>query len=510
MIAPETNQLDLSRPVAAADSLGDKAPERHRFTTKKVLITGETEILNTQNGKTCLLAAIRLVSKMVRGVSIFLPEGSPLEGEVSQLLTNISHGEQPPIILKGTDFTCFDAILSVGTDGRPDLPWTTINSNGFTARVSSGSTSLLRDCSQPNPIGALAAASLGAAEIFKRLIKLVPERGELFDGLYFSLYSYEVKEDPGPPLPDCIPIDLLLVGIGAIGNGVLCLLDALPISGRAVFVDKQAFAEENLGTCIMIGPKDIGSPKARFAETLLGEKLECVGFPQDIIEFNATTVKGLPYPKIIISALDQIEPRHAVQSLWPNLVIDGAIGTFACEATLHPWPEDLSCLYCDFERPPKCSEKLESELTGLTEERLRETTSRITEDDVRTAPVAKRQWLRKQIGKEICSVVSEATIEKLSRELQQKEFEPSVPFVACLSSCIIVTELIRHTLQWPRVLETGFQFDVLVGPQRGIRKAHLRKRSCICVQRNHIINALRVKHGLEPIGPVSGPAKLDS
>jgi ThiF family len=494
----KTDQLDLSRPVAAADSLGDQAPERHRFTTKRVLLTGEPEILDTQNGKDCLLAAVRMLSKMVRGVSILLPEASPLERDVSQVLKDISFGAHPPLIVKDADLRSFHAILSVGSNTRPDLPWTTINSNGWTARVSSGPTHLSRDCNQSNPVGALAAVSLGAAEVFKRLIKLIPERGELFDALAFSLYSYDAKDEPGPPLPDSIPIDILLVGVGAIGNGVLFLLEALPISGRAVFVDNQSFGEENLGTCILIGPKDIGSSKAQFAESLLSKKLSCLGFPQDIVEFNAVTVKKLPYPKIILSGLDQIEPRHAVQSLWPNLVIDGAIGIFACEATLHPWGEDLSCLYCDFERPPERSEKLESKLTGLREERLGDMTSLVTDKDVRAAPIEKRARLKTQIGKEICSVVSEATVEKLSQEAQQKGFEPSVPFVACLSSCMMITELIRETLRWPKVLETGFQFDVLMGPEHGIRKAHSRKPNCICVQRKRIIDSLRTKHGLEP------------
>lgn len=435
---------------------------------------------------------------MTCDLKIWIPEGAGLGDETSQLIEHISFGDKPELLSTPPDITAFDAILSVGAETHSELPWTTINSNGWEARVSSGPTALSSVCDQSNPVGALAAASLGASEIFKRLIKLVPERGEPLDGLDFSFYSYEIGNDPGPQLPDKIPIEIFVMGIGAIGNGVVHLLNSLPVSGTAFFVDKQKFAKENLGTCILIGPEDLDTPKAIFAAKLLASKLATQGFPQDLSEFAATTVKEIPYPRIILNGLDEIYPRHSVQSLWPDLIIDGAIGAFACEVTLHPWADDLSCLFCDFENPPQSSEHLESELTGLRVDRLKDMHSVVTKDDVRAAPAQKRKWLGTQVGKELCSVVSEATIEKLSQEKQKEGFQPSVPFVACLSSCMVVAELVRQMLQWPRILETGFQFDVLAGPQYGIRKAHSRKPTCICVQRKNTIELLRKKHGLKP------------
>jgi hypothetical protein len=70
-----------------------------------------------------------------------------------------------------------------------------------------------------NPVGALAAACLGVGEVFKRLIKLRPERGEMLDGFSFSLRSYLAGDtDCGPALPSSLKVDLLLVGGGAIRN----------------------------------------------------------------------------------------------------------------------------------------------------------------------------------------------------------------------------------------------------------------------------------------------------
>ena len=102
---------------------------------------------------------------------------------------------------EGRGLRTYDAILSVGVAARSALPWTVINSNGWLARVSSGPSSLPRKCDLANPVGALAAACCGVSEVFKRLIALRAQRGELLDGISFSLWSYSPTDDPGPPLP---------------------------------------------------------------------------------------------------------------------------------------------------------------------------------------------------------------------------------------------------------------------------------------------------------------------
>src|SRR6266446_1543396 len=138
MMIPDTESLVFSRPAAAADSLGDKAPDRHRFTEKKVLLTGEANILGLENGRNCLLNSIRILTRMTRGLKIWIPEGANLREETSRLIDHISFGDKPELLSAPPDFTTFDAILSVGAETHSDLPWTTINSNGWVARVSSG------------------------------------------------------------------------------------------------------------------------------------------------------------------------------------------------------------------------------------------------------------------------------------------------------------------------------------------------------------------------------------
>ena len=47
--------LAFSRPRATAKGLGELAPDRNRFTSKRVLLTGEPAALATSNGRVMLL-----------------------------------------------------------------------------------------------------------------------------------------------------------------------------------------------------------------------------------------------------------------------------------------------------------------------------------------------------------------------------------------------------------------------------------------------------------------------
>src|SRR5260370_35878641 len=156
---PDAESLAFSRPAAAADSLGDKAPDRHRFTEKKVLLTGEGTVLGFENGRNCFLNSIRILTRMTRGLKIWIPEGTGLRDEASQLIEHISFGGKPWRLATAPDFTMFDAILSVGAETHSDLPWTTRNSNGCVARVSSVATAPSSLCDHPHPLGALASAA---------------------------------------------------------------------------------------------------------------------------------------------------------------------------------------------------------------------------------------------------------------------------------------------------------------------------------------------------------------
>lgn len=489
------NELHYSRPQATPASLGDMAEDHHRFVDKRVLLSGEPEVLATENGRACLLAGLHLLPRLCRNVELALPQSMPeLRAACKQVAGRVAFG-MPLVFLDGPPtLPSYDAILNVGTTARPDLNWTVINSEGWLARVSSGHIGLPCQCRNPNPMGALAAACLGTTEVFKRLLRLKAARGAMLEGLIFSLFNYQIGEaaDPGPDLPERLIGMPLIVGAGAIGNGIVYLLRELKLNGQVWIVDPQVFGPENLGTCILIGSADIGRPKAEVMADYL-KPTSSVEWYQESFEVLRSQLGGeVPYPQVVLNGLDNVEARHAVQGIWPDLIIDGAIGTFGCQVSIHPWGEDIACLRCLFQPPNgEPAEQRASRATGLSPTRIKRGDEPVTELDVRSAPLVQQAWLAARIGRPICAVVQEGIARELSDEHQRVGFGPSVPFVAGLSACMVVSEFVKQLVKWPTPLAPRFQMDVLRGPQYGLEFPEKRHRNCLCVTRQSSIDKAR-------------------
>jgi hypothetical protein len=483
--------LAFSRPAMTAAKLATQAIDHQRFLAKKVLLTGDRETLKTFNGRECFVNALALLIRICQNIHIYIPPGcDDLKPVCEDFTTRIAFGPGLEHCDQIDDLGLFDAVLSVGTAVKPGLPWTTINSNGWLARVSSGTRSLPSDVAMQNPVGALAAACLGVGEVFKRLIRLKPERGEMLDGFSFSLRSYLAGDtDCGPALPSSLEVDFLLVGGGAIGNGTVRLLSRLPLRGRIDIVDAQTYADENLGTCLLMGSADLGKPKAETLAAYLQTPLvEAKPFKMTFEEYARL---GRRTPPIVLNGLDNIPSRHQVQrSTWSDLIVDGAIGDFTCQVSRHPWPGDIACLICLFREPAGSSaETVQREATGLTLESLSRPGDLLSATDADGAPVRKREFLRARLGKPICSVIQEGIALKISEDEQQKGFEPSVAFTACFSACMVVSEMVAHVMKWPSTLAPRFQFDFLMGPQYGLELPQGRRPSCICSRHKNIERA---------------------
>jgi molybdopterin/thiamine biosynthesis adenylyltransferase len=487
-----------SRPEKCAAGIGDAAPGHHQFVDERVLLTGEAGVLASQNGRHCFRNSLLLLVRTHRNVSVWLPAGcEQLLSECREVADRVCFDGEVEFARTKPEYSQFSAVLSVGTKVEPSLPWTVVNANGWLARVSSGRTSISADCGQFNPIAALAAACFGVAETFKRTIRLKESRGRLLDGMSFSLRTYSYGNDPGPALPRSLCVDMLLVGLGAIGNGVLHLLSELPVVGVVRFVDLQSFEEENLGTCLLIGPSNVGDSKAEFAAERLSRKIDARAYEMKIEDFASNVANlGETYPRQILCALDNIVARHAAQNLWPDLLIDGAIGDFPCQVSSWSWESPSACLQCIFESPKTSASMMASRATGLHPVRAMDGESRVSEADVASAPPEKAQWLRTRVGRRVCSVVQEGIAAEISTKVQHASFAPSVPFVACMSACMMVAELVSHVACWDTELKTRFQFDLLQGPEYGEMYAEDCHTDCFRVGRKSIIERHRAQRSV--------------
>jgi molybdopterin/thiamine biosynthesis adenylyltransferase len=521
--------LSYSRPLATAARLGDDAPDRHRFLEKHVILTGDPAILATPNGRLMALTALRLLPRLTPHVTVWLP-GAPatLVDELAREGERIAFGGR---VLVHTDATPLDddvirhadAVLSVGAgprratdaesrDGILDPAaglaerWTTIASNGWCTWVARGPLPTAVSTTQANPIGAVFAASLGVAEVFKVLIVLKSERGAPADGTPFSLLTYRAGDGaPGPALPDLLDIDALLVGVGAIGNGIVAVLAEFTLAGRVVVIDRQTYGPENLGTCILVGPKDLGTEKPMLARRALAHLAPGLEVDPRFGDAEELLSAVRPAPAVILNGLDSREARRAAQRLWVDVTVDGAIGDFMCQVSCHPGDPnvDTACLRCLFapETGPRADE-VAAAASGLRIDRVN-VDDVVREEDVLAAPEEHREALRTQVGRPICSVTSEAVARAISAVEQRKGFEPSVPFVATCSAAMVVGEWVKAVTGLPSTLDPRFQFDVLHGPAAGSDFPESRHADCECVQRRGVIAQFRAARHASNVAPVS-------
>lgn len=482
----------LSRPLAVGARFAEVPEDAHRFVDKTVLLTGDAEVLLTPNGSCAIEAGLLLLLRICQNVVVTIPDRCrSLRSHLEHLAAHAAFGK-PTTFVEHADAARFDAALKVGIRGGRGLT-AVVNSNGWLARVASGGRDLPGNFDQANPIAALFASSLGVSEVFKRLLPVRRQRAGPIDNLEFSLYSFRTAgSDPGPRLPASLPLRAMLVGAGAIGNGVVYVLSRLPMVGDLSLIDYQQYGDENLGTCLLIGPDDIGQPKALVLSGHGRNGLRMRGFPEELAQFQTRLGEELPHPTIVLSAVDSVAARHAIQDLWPDLVINGAIGDFPCEVSRHPWGEDVACMRCTYQDPPgERAEVVQSRLTGLPADRLLDLTRELEAEDVGAAAGDKRVFLQSRLGRQLCSIVDEAMAQYLADEQLRPGFQPSVPFVATMAAALMMGELVKSLGGWPTDLAPRFQFDSLIGPQAGQAFPEPRRASCVCRTRRDNIDRVR-------------------
>jgi molybdopterin/thiamine biosynthesis adenylyltransferase len=475
--------LAYSRPAAVAVRLV-KDSLASQLLSKPVLLTADMVALETPAGRSTYLAALSLLTRFCAQLTVRLPgSGSKFHAQVDALAKRIHYAGAINLIGDGApDWQRFGAVLNVGGTLRRDLPWTSIACDGWAVQVCStgGPMALKFRCF--NPAATLAVASLGATEVFKRLLGVLPDQGPLFNNEIFSLLDYTVTTDPGPDIRGPIKLDCLLAGHGAIGNGIRHVLLELPLEGWIAIVDNQAAGEENWGTYIDLDRHGFGHPKAEIAASGWGHSVTPVAFPLDLSAAVGLVGTHIPHPSVVLSGLDNIPARHELQQFWPDLLIDGAIGEVTCQVSVHPWGRNTACLYCLFREPPgEDAVVLGARLSGLTVQSAALAEEIVTRADVEAAPGDQKGWLEQRIGRKKCSVIAEAVVAKLTAGAAN--FSPSAPFVATLSGALVAGEFVKARLGIETQLDPRYQFNVLRGLSTGTLLDQGRRPACLCQER---------------------------
>lgn len=492
--------LASSRPLGVAVELGVAELDADAIYKKRIVLIGELATLSTSNGQWCFLDSLRLLSRVVGVLEVVVPDGLfELQREVDELITTIwTPGTVRRVQVGQVAFDGAAAILNVGVQVRPDLPWTSILANGWVARCTSGKRSLPSEADQANPVACLMAASFGVTEVFKRVYGVPEHMAPPMENVAFSLFELTCEFNGyGPQLPNSIKFpEALILGAGAIGNGVILLLSQLPLTGHVLLMDKQAFAPENYGTCALFDSAAwLGSSKAEMLASWLQSRSALK------VDSEMTTIEGALASTVftnevdlVINGLDDVGARRAVQKLWPALLVDGAINSAGAAVVTHNANHRrFACLRCTFPEPNEDHTELQAKATGLNISSLEGGQNRsISDEDIAMADESAREWLREQqrTGRTICSTVSTGVAHRLGLKLAEG-FRPSVPFVATASAALVIAQVLRSLLWKEQRFVHEFQFSSLfVGASTAVTIGRLASPNCECTRNATVIDAL--------------------
>lgn len=460
---PDTRKA-TSRPLAIAKRLTKTPLDEHAIYSKIVILTGESDVLRSDNGRWCFMASLSLLSRIVGNLVIVLPEiDISFVAEVRKYVTAAWSCRSIRLLRAGEDapWLVAQAVLNVGTRITQGRLCTTINSNGWVARVTNG-VSLPEDVSQSNALAALMAASLGVTEVFKRVFEVSIDLAPPVERIDYSLFEQCTSPtNLGPHLPPAIQLpNALMIGGGAIGNGNAWLLARLPMLGRLHLIDKQDFAEENLGTCILIEKEGwLNYPKAkRLAHWLDANSKLTVTWEKASIETakSSSAIRKMAID-LVINGLDDVDARREAQMLWPRILVDGGINDVGAAVIQHRLDRHgMACLRCWFQPEEKNQKLVQARLTGLDIRSLASLDRFLDEADIARADTSKREWLREQTkqNKTLCSILSEAALNQKLGVNIDTNFRPSVPFVATAASAMSLAEVIKALL-FPNRTSTG-------------------------------------------------------
>jgi hypothetical protein len=479
----ECAMLEHSRGLA----LGANASGRTASALQQTMETAQIALSVDPAVPGGLLSARVLLSTLRRMPSRLVLEADGLRtGEVDELAAAVTaiDPKRPLRIGRASDPT---VRLHIGT-GLADQA-IRLFPDGHGAHVASRRRAVIRPVAAASAIGSICTAALGAAEAFKYTARVQPQRRVLHRHLRFCpvTLSSDLSRAAALSLPG--ELELTLVGIGAIGTGVVLILSELWSSGLIVVVDYERFKRENRGTYSMGGEAEAASEpeKVALAQAAL-TGFDVIPFGHPVQELPGAIDAGtVPATATVIAGLDSAEARRATQRLWPERLIDA--GTGETMLGLHEHVAGAGpCMMCFFpqERSGPSGASRVSELTGLPVELLAVGERILTSEHLRGVSPAQQELLREQVGKPVCGLARAVGLSTLD----SGGFRPSVPFISLQAAALAVGALMAQRpagQSAPNLV----QYDGLFGPQAATLETRAVTRGCYCQTHAKTIEAVQ-------------------
>jgi hypothetical protein len=359
---------------------------------------------------------------------------------------------------------------------------------GYGAHIAA-SGAVIRPARPGNSLGAVYGAALGAAEVFKHTARVVTGRRVVHRHLQFCPVTLSGDLSAAPDFDYRDPLDMALIGAGAIGTGIALIMNELPFSGRLLVADPERYGRENRGTY------SLGGEAESFARPLKVDVIRSA-----LLKFDVSTFAGrvedliveidsgnFTWSPLCITALDTARARRAAQRLWPDHLIDAGTGDTMLGFSEYHYGVDpcLMCLYREPSNVPSGVERVARAL-GLPLDLLAEGDTVLSAKHLQGLRDEQRLMLQPHLGTAVCGLARATGLSEIGSDA----YMPSVPFVSLQAACLTVGRLIATRL---RVAPTAnfVQYDGLIGPQSASVESMKRRTDCMCFIRAGSIESVR-------------------
>ena len=298
----------------------------------QVAVSFGEEAATTRDGRQLLDLTVRLAARLYPRLTFATV---PAAGQFADELVVLAGSINPNIKVSrtGTSNVC----LAVGVNAPAvDAPTIYAGCDGWSAQV--GTEDPYRTSDLGNPFGAGFAACLAAANLFRLLF--FPEGSALVDAdVSFPSDASSFPELMATTLTD----PLVLVGVGAVGNGAAWALTRTPLIGQVYLVDPQTIDLSNLQRYVLCARGGEGCIKVEMVGKEFRGSLQALPYQGTWASF--LKAKGYKWERVLV-ALDSAHDRRAVQGSLPRWIANGWTQVGDLGVSCHSFLGEGACLAC--------------------------------------------------------------------------------------------------------------------------------------------------------------------
>lgn len=466
-------------------------------TFKEKLLNAPIEIafdciaMQNSDGLACMDMSIRLLSRLYPTVIITALD-SVAEDFIAKY-TSIAKEINPAIKITQEEVPSASVVIGATAIQRKG-PTFYIGAKEWTVCYSTTKPVL---CVNSNfPYAAGAAACFGAANIFRVVFGDQLQNGEIDSDFELSLLNFDIDVESSEIfVADNFNLgDTILVGLGAIGQGVVwALSNTKGVYGTLTVVDGETVDLSNLQRYVLTKQESVDAHKVNIAtEALSTCSIKSISHEGDWASFVAKQTEW-KFSTVLV-AVDSARDRIAIQSSLPHSIINAWTQPMELGVSRHFNFLDDACLACLY--PPKHDLPRDSEVIaeslGLSEYELQ-----IREMIYNNAPVT-MEWINRitqskgfaqELLLQFCNLPIRQFYSKvicggvvLTGVLNQK-METPMAFQSALAGILLASELAIHKVGLRQnSIETTTRFNLLRPLSRFLNDTTLKPKNqdCIC------------------------------